>query len=125
AGGVEQAGVLLFLGVRDEFVVPGWNPGREGQVDHTVVVGDVLASQRWRGGCKARRGDVLRLVSLCAVGIEQDQGVVADVRGSRRLEGREDDLRGGRQVTVRLVDRILHVEREGLEQREIGRRGRS
>src|SRR5208282_1232129 len=70
-----------------------------------------------------RRGDVLRLVRLCAVGIEQDQGVVTDVRGGRRLEGREDDLRGGRQVTVRLVDRILHVEREGLEQREIGRRG--
>src|SRR5208337_4661057 len=47
-----------------------------------------------------------------------------DVRGGRRVDGREEDLRGGRQVSVRLVDRILRVERQGLERREIGGRGR-
>ena len=40
ARGVGQAGELLLLGVRDELVVPGGNPGREGQVDLAVVVGD-------------------------------------------------------------------------------------
>src|SRR5208283_436053 len=95
ARGVGQAGVLLFLRMRDELVAPRGNPGREGQGDHTVVGGDVGAARGkgWLGGSKGRRGDVLRLVDLVRSRVE-DQGVVADVRGGRRVDGREEDLRG-------------------------------